>query len=222
MTITLIPARVNSKRLPGKNVMEFCGLPLVAHSIKYAQSSDVVRQVVVSTDDPQVKDIAINLGAMVIDRPKELATDHTPTIAVLQHALEILGDEVQNIILLQPTNPLRPLKLMDEALDYFKQNDLKSLFTVSQMHRKIGQITNGAFQPLNYSIGERSQDIVPTYYENGLLYITKANLIRRGIIFDQNAHPFIVDHHYGTVDIDTQEDLDYAQFIYDKYKTHES
>ena len=152
MTITLIPARANSKRLPGKNVMEFCGLPLVAHSIKYAQSSDVVSQVVVSTDDQQVKDIAINLGAMVIDRPRELGTDHTPTIAVLQHALEILGDEVQNIILLQPTNPLRPLKLMDEALDYFEQNDLKSLFTVSQMHRKIGQITNGAFQPLNYSI----------------------------------------------------------------------
>ncbi|MDA8650787.1 acylneuraminate cytidylyltransferase family protein, partial [Flavobacteriaceae bacterium] len=92
-----------------------------------------------------------------------------------------------------------------------------SLFTVSPNHNKIGHIDQGTFKPLNYTAGMRSQDMTPTYYENGLLYMTHVDLIRQGVIFDQASVPLIVEHPYGQVDIDVPGDLAMAKAIYNIY-----
>jgi N-acylneuraminate cytidylyltransferase len=214
----LIAARAKSKRFPGKNLVSFLDIPLIAHSIKYALAQKEIDQVIVSTNCPEIKSISLKFGAEVIDRPKELATDLSPTIATMQHALEHLGDDIGYLVLLQPTNPLRPRELFSEAIELMKKNNQKSLFTVSPLYKKIGHIEQSKFTPLNYAPGMRSQDLKPSYYENGLLYLTHRDLIKEGIIFDQNSFALIVDHPFGKVDIDTPDDLRYAEFIFNATK----
>ena len=92
------------------------------------------------------------------------------------------------------------------------------MFTVSRDHKKLGKIKDHKFEPFNYKIGQRSQDLEPLYYENGLLYITKAALIKQNIIFNESSYPYIVNHKFANVDIDTQEDFDYAEYILTKTK----
>jgi len=217
-TIAIIPARGGSKRLPGKNLMHLDGIPLIAHSIHLALNSELIDAVFVSTDDVQIKQTALEFGAQVIDRPKDLSGDEQPTITALQHALTILPDTVQTVVLLQPTNPLRPENLLSEAFDLFRSSKADSLMTVSRNHQKFGKIINQKFVPFNYQFGQRSQDLEPLYFENGLLYISSTSLIKQGIIMSQNGLPMLVDHPFAQVDIDTQDDFDYAQFLIQKHR----
>lgn len=212
-TIAIIPARGNSKRLPGKNTKFLGGIPLLAHSIKYAQQFSFIDDIYVSTDNLEIKKVAVQFGAKVIDRPAEISGDFEPTVSALKHVLESLTYEVENVILLQPTNPLRPENLLEEAFQLFLNSNADSLFTISRNHDKLGKIVNHKFEPFNYTIGQRSQDLEPLFYENGLLYISKANLIKNDIIISENALPFEVNHTFAKVDIDTQEDFDYAVFL---------
>lgn len=222
-TIAIIPARGGSKRIPEKNIQLFGGLPLLVHSIQYAlANSEIIDEIYVSTDDDEIKKIALENGAKVIDRPKALSGDFEPTITALKHALETIEDAVENIILLQPTNPLRPDNLLKEAFEIYKKGKYDSLFTVSRNHQKFGKIKDNKFQPFNYAIGQRSQDLEPLFFENGLLYITKASLILKEIIISENAFPFEVNHIFANIDIDTPEDLEYAEYLYQKLMTHNS
>jgi N-acylneuraminate cytidylyltransferase len=139
-----------------------------------------------------------------------------PTVSALKHVLESIEDEVENVVLLQPTNPLRPERLLKEAFERYCKGNYDSLFTVTRNHQKFGKIIGNTFQPFNYKLGQRSQDLEPLFYENGLLYITKASLILKEIIISENAFPFEVNHIFATVDIDTLEDFEYAEYLMDK------
>lgn len=216
-TIAIIPARGGSKRLPEKNIKLLDGLPLIAHSVLFAiANADIIDDIYVSTDDEKIKEIALQYGAKVIDRPAELSGDFEPTVSALKHVLSTV-ETVGNVILLQATNPLRPANLLKEAFGVFQNNNCDSLFTVTKNHQKFGKIVNEKFIPFNYEIGQRSQDLEPLYFENGLLYISKAKLILENIIISENAFPLQVNHPFATVDIDVQEDFDYAEYIL-KYK----
>lgn len=212
-TIAIIPARGGSKRLPGKNTMLLGGIPLLAHSILFAQQQDAITAVYVSTDDASIKEVALHYGAQVIDRPSELSGDLEPTVSALKHVLESLTEKVDTVVVLQPTNPLRPVNLFQEAWQVFTKNQVASLFTVSQSHQKLGKIKEAVFIPFNYKPGQRSQDLEPLYYENGLLYIASAQAILNNEIITKDAFPFVVDHPFARVDIDTQDDFDYAVFL---------
>lgn len=214
-TIAIIPARGGSKRLPNKNIQLLGGIPLIAHSILFAQQHNFIAEVYVSTDDAAIKKVAVHYGASVIDRPAALSGDLEPTVSALKHVLENVSD-VDNVVLLQATNPLRPEKMLAEAFQIFQEKNCDSLFTVSQNQHKLGKINHNKFQPFNYEIGQRSQDLEPLYYENGLLYITKSNLIKKDIIISENAYPYQINHIFATVDIDTQEDFEYAAYLYSK------
>ena len=215
--IVIIPARGGSKRIPEKNIQLFGGLPLLAHSIQYAiANSALVDAIYVSTDDPSIKATALAYGAKVIDRPEHLSGDFEPTITAVQHVLENIGFEVENVILLQPTNPLRPPNLLKDCFEEFQNKKVDSLFTVTRNHQKFGKITSGTFVPFNYEIGQRSQDLEPLYFENGLLYITKAKSILENKIITENAFPYLVNHIFAHVDIDTIEEVEYAEYLYQK------
>jgi N-acylneuraminate cytidylyltransferase len=222
-TIAIIPARGGSKRIPEKNIQLFGGLPLLVHSIQYAiANSDIIDGVYVSTDDNEIKKIALENGAKVIDRPIQFSGDFEPTISALKHVLESIEIDVQNVILLQPTSPLRPDNLLKEAFEIYKKGIYNSLFAVTRNHHKLGKIIENKFQPFNYSIGQRSQELEPLFFENGLLYIIKTSLIFDDVIISENAFPFEVNHIFANVDIDTQEDLEYGEYLYQKLKTHNS
>ena len=214
--IAIIPARGGSKRLPNKNTLLLDGIPLIAHSIIYAlNNKTIIDAVFVSTDDEKIKEIAIKYGAKVIDRPNELSGDLEPTVSALKHCLESINDSsIENVILLQPTNPLRPENLLREAYQVYNENCYDSLFTVTRNNQKFGKIKNNKFVPFNYEIGQRSQDLEPLFFENGLLYITNSKSIKKGEIISKNAFPFIINHIFAQVDIDTQEDFDYAEYLY--------
>jgi CMP-N-acetylneuraminic acid synthetase len=221
--IAIIPARRGSKRLPYKNNLLFGGIPLIAHSILFAQQNkDIVDEIYVSTDDEAIKKIALDYGAQVIDRPEYLSGDFEPTITAVQHALDVIPYAVDTVVLLQATNPLRPENLLREAFERYRISDSDSLFTVTRNHQKLGKISNQCFEPYNYTIGQRSQDLEPLYFENGLLYISKAKLIKEGKIFSQNSIPYEVNHIFASIDIDTQDDFDYAEYLYQKIITHNS
>jgi len=214
-TIAIIPARGGSKRLPGKNILPLGDKPLVAHSILYAKDNNsIVDEVYVTTDCPEIKAVALQFGAKVIDRPAALSGDFEPTVSALKHALDVIGNTVQNVILLQPTNPLRPKNLLEEAWKMYVSGDHDSLMTVSQNHQKFGKIENKKFIPFNYEFGQRSQDLEPLFFENGLLYITKAELILNDMIVGENGFPFEVNHPFASVDIDTKEDFQYAEYLF--------
>jgi CMP-N-acetylneuraminic acid synthetase len=215
-TIAIIPARGGSKRLPGKNIKLLGGIPLIAHSILYAQNNAFVDSVYVSTDDAEIKNIALEYGAIVIDRPVILSGDLEPTVSALKHVLQNINEDFENVVLLQVTNPLRPQNLLKEAFALFQERKCDSLFTVSRNEHKLGKIQENTFIPFNYSIGQRSQDLEPLYYENGLLYISKAKLILENEIISQNAYPLEVKHPFAKVDIDTQEDFEYAEYLFHK------
>lgn len=218
-TIAIIPARGGSKRFPEKNIQQLGELPLLAHSILYAQAHKVIiDDIYVSTDNEEIKKIAMQFGAKVIDRPLSISGDLEPTGSALKHVLQSIETDVENVILLQATNPLRPQNLLIEAFEVYQKENHDSLFTVSRNHQKLGKIKNDKFIPFNYSIGQRSQDLEPLFFENGLLYMTKASLILNDIIISENACPFEVNHIFAQVDIDTPEDLDYAKYLFQKNK----
>ncbi|WP_232827388.1 acylneuraminate cytidylyltransferase family protein [Winogradskyella aurantiaca] len=216
--VVVIPARGASKRLKNKNLRSLGGYSLLTHSILYALSSLKDIPVFVSTEDENIKKEAQKYGAQVIDRPIELAMDETTTVEVIQHAIDSIAFDVEDVILLQPTNPLRPQGILYSALKAYKSRGSNSLFTVSPQLKKLGEINDHRFVPRNYQPGQRSQDMNPWYYENGLLYIASRDIIKSGQLITREAHPYIVDHIFGTVDIDTATDLDYAEFIFSHYR----
>jgi sialic acid synthase SpsE/CMP-N-acetylneuraminic acid synthetase len=211
--MAIIPARGGSKRLPNKNMILLGGIPLIAHSINYAKENQIDK-IVVSTDDDLIKEIALQYGAEVMDRPMALSTDNSPTIDTIKHVIENVAGNYDYLVVLQPTNPLRPKNLLQEAFKKIKEGNFDSLMTVTRNEQKFGKITNGKFEPYNYALGQRSQDVEPLYYENGLLYIAKPSLILEGKLLGENHVPFIVNNPYAKVDIDTQDDFEYAEYLF--------
>lgn len=215
-TIAIIPARGGSKRLPQKNIKLLGNIPLIAHSILYAKEHNFISDVYVSTDDESIKKIALEFEAKVIDRPLALSGDFEPTVSALKHVLETIDEVIENVVLLQATNPLRPESLLQNAFEIFESKKVSSLFTITQNHYKLGRIQKDVFIPFNYTIGQRSQDLEPLFYENGLLYISKAKLILDHIIISEDAYPLQVNHVFASLDIDTQEDFEYAEYLLNK------
>tara|TARA_R100000306_G_C4376635_1_gene142206 strand:- start:2149 stop:2823 length:675 start_codon:yes stop_codon:yes gene_type:complete len=215
--IVIIPARGGSKRLPKKNLLQLAGKTLLAHSIEYALKHVWIDKIFVSTDDEAIKIEAQKLGVEVVERPADLSTDFEPVITALQHVLDQMDAKPENVILLQPTNPLRPEKLLEKSFAIYMKEGYDSLMTVTPLIKKLGKIENHKFTSINYKLGQRSQDLDPLYFENGLLYIIKAEVIRGGSLLSNNNYAFITEHPFGKIDIDTEEDLLQAEFYLSKF-----
>lgn len=213
--LVLIPARAGSQRLPEKNMRQLGDKPLLGHSIAYALKNGLSK-IVVTSNDAAVLDFATQLEVQVIERPDALAGHEEPVVTALQHAVDQSQKEYDAVILLQPTNPLRPERLLKEAMAVFEREDCDSLMTVSRNEHKLGTISNNRFIPYNYKMGQRSQDLEPLYFENGLLYIFKTELLKEGKLLGENNYPLIVDHPFAEIDIDTEADFKKAE-MYLKY-----
>ncbi|MBV7268546.1 acylneuraminate cytidylyltransferase family protein [Winogradskyella luteola] len=217
-TLTIIPARRGSKRIPRKNLRKLNGLSLIEHSIIYAQNNiEYTQHICISTDDSEILKVAKKYNVDVVKRPKELSGDLATTVSAIKHVLQTLDNNYENVVLLQPTNPLRPKNLLKEAYGIYSKSKSDSLITVSKNDKKLGKITDGKYIPYSYKMGQRSQDIDPLYFENGLLYITKASLILEDKILSDSNIAFIVDHPYSLVDIDEEDDFKFAEFVLNNY-----
>ena len=174
--------------MPRKNVKPFQGHPLVAHSIRYAQSAPSVTAVFVSTDDGEIAQISQEYGAQVIDRPPELSGDTATTESAITHALDVWQADPgmpDIIILLQATSPLRPQGSLEDALSHFTQGGFDSLLSLSPTHRFFWRIAGDQAQAeYDFQHRPRRQDMSSEdirYVENGSVYIfTRAHFQKTG------------------------------------------
>jgi len=214
--LVIIPARANSKRLPGKNMKLLLGKPLIQYSIDTALSIFDKTNIWINSDDLDIIALAKNSNIQSLIRPGNLSTDFTPTIDVLKHHVNHLINEnivFDAIILLQPTNPFRDKNFVQNSIRIFENSERESLATFSKSEKKLGRIRNNNFEPINYSPGQRSQDLNSNYYENGLLYIIKTNSILKGEIITRDVYPLICNNIEASVDIDTLEDFVFAETL---------
>lgn len=214
MIIAVIPARGGSKRLPRKNVKHFAGYPLIAYSILAAKHAQQVNQVIVSSDDHDILEIASQFGAAACQRPAELSTDTSTIGSVLQHVLSSVEQPCEAVVLLQPSNVLRPPGLVNTMINHFLQTSgIDSMITVSANDRKVGSIKGGFFVP-EYIPETRSQDLSPSYFENGVVYISSPAIVASGQVFGEKIVPFIIDEIYALGDIDTEDDFRLAECLF--------
>lgn len=226
----IITARGGSKGIPGKNIKELAGKPLIAYTIEAAQKSGVFDRLIVSTDDEKIAEVAKQYGCEVpFMRPVELAGDTTPHTPVLIHAITWLYDNENYkpdfVMILQPTAPLRNAIHIREAVALLDQNNADSVVSVSEVpshHHPRWQHTIDVYNRMAIFTGEpfteivrRKQDLSKTYARNGAIYVFKTNLL-----FDSIKPNFYGNHVTAyimkpeeSVNIDTMEDWQEAERI---------
>lgn len=220
MIVAVIPARGGSKRLKRKNVLPFCGHPLIAYAIALARRAPSISRCIVTTEDLEIAEVARREGAEVVDRPVELAGDSTPTADAILHAVEHMRDRatVTGVATLQPTNPLRPVDVLERAIKRFEKEPCDSLISVSRRKLKVGEVVDGYFRP-GYRMGAASIEIPPTFVVNGLFYLTKIDtLISRRQLCGERILAFETDPPFDQVDIDDETDFMVGECIYEKTK----
>lgn len=219
----LIPARGGSIGIPGKNVKDLAGKPLIAHSIEAGQKSNVIDSVIVSTDDEEIADVAEEHGARVpFRRPSDLATDEAPTSPVVAHALEKLaerGESHEEIVLLQPTSPLRTATNIDEAYDLYSSREADSLISAYPTTETRWRSTEEGAIQLNYT-GEskRRQDRSPEYIINGAIYITDVDAYWESEELVTGTTVIYEMDEIASIDIDTPFDLWLAEQVLTEWK----
>ena len=216
-TLGIIPARGGSQGIPRKNIRDLCGKPLIAYTIEAALNSRI-EQVVVSTEDAEIARFAQSLGARIVLRPPELASNDTPTLPVLQHALESIGDMFDAVITLQPTSPLRSSVHIDTSIALFEKHpEADSLVSVVPIpHSMIPDSamtldTSGYLSPFAAgAVTLRRQDKPIYYARNGAaIYITRKQHLKN-FIWGGRILPYIMGK-LESIDIDDLEDWRLAE-----------
>jgi len=215
----IIPARGGSKGVPGKNIKLLDGKPLIWYTIQSARCSKVFSEIILSTENQEIAEIAMGMGLSVPSlRPKELADDSSKSIDVVLHCLnEQLnrGLTYDAVILLQPTSPFREERLIENALRIFGDRNADSLVTV----RKVPDHFNPHWvfesdeqKMLRISTGEneiisRRQDLPQSFYRDGQLYITSTEVILKNhSFFGQRLTYFDNEFEGAEINIDTMND----------------
>lgn len=213
-SLCVIPARGGSKRIPRKNIKEFMGKPIIWYPIQ--ASLKVFDTTVVSTDDEEIKEIALNAGAMVVDRPRELADDFTPTGVVAAETAKLFpGYDIIGMI--YPTAVFVTPQLLTRAIN--ELGDADSIFTVIKYGHPIQRalkIEDGKMQFVSMEArNTRTQDLEPMYNDAGQLYIMKRDpLIEHKNMYFENMRPLIIGEHEAQ-DMDTLEDWRMAEIKYE-------
>jgi N-acylneuraminate cytidylyltransferase len=221
--LCVIPARGGSKRIPRKNIKEFCGKPIIAYSIEAALNSGCFDHVIVSTDDEEIAEVASSYGASTpFIRPDQLSNDFAGTIPVIKHAIEWFDEHDQSpsdVCCLYATAPfVSPVSIV-RAYEQMLTTDAEYCFTVTSYTFPIQRAIRFSeenrvemFYPENFN--QRSQDLEEAYHDAGQFYWGRAHTWKNEqILFSDRASPFIIPR-YLVQDIDTLEDWLLAELMY--------
>lgn len=223
MKLAVIPARGGSKRIPRKNIKEFCGKPMIVWSIEAAIESDCFDQIIVSTDDAEIADVARQYGATVpFIRPVELSDDHTGTIPVIRHAIEWLKDRAQiaeQVCCLYATAPFVTAEGIRRGMSTLADTDCDYAFSVTSyafpIQRAIRLTEQGRvemFSPEHFNT--RSQDLEEAYHDAGQFYWGRAEAwLNNRMIFSPASASVVLPRHC-VQDIDTPEDWARAEWLF--------
>ena len=222
----IIPARGDSKGVPGKNIKMLAGKPLLQYTTDIALQSDLLEKVIVSSDDDTIIKIALGLGtAIPFKRPSNLAEDKSPMLLVIQHALEYFkneGVEYDAVCLLQVTSPIRTLAYLNSALKKFIQNDVDSLVSVREVPHEYNPhwtFISNENQHLQIATGEkeiitRRQDLPKVYHRDGSIYITKTSVILDHNSLYGKTTAYLENKEPSYVNIDNLEDWKKAENLF--------
>lgn len=223
MKLCVIPARGGSKRIPRKNIKEFCGQPMISYSIKAALASECFDQVIVSTDDGEIAKVAKSFGATVpFFRPEELSDDHTGTAVVIKHAIEWFeqnGHMPTEVCCLYATAPFVQASSIQQSYMQMQNEYAEFCFSVTSFAFPIQRAIKinshqrvEMFSPENFA--KRSQDLDEVYHDAGQFYWGAANAWKQQkTIFSDITSPYILPR-YLVQDIDTDEDWQRAELMY--------
>ena len=217
--LAVIPARGGSKRLPGKNILDLCGKPIIAWSIEAGLNSSYIDKVVVSSDDDDILETAKRFKAEIIKRPKQLASDTTSSFEVVKHAIDNL-ESYDYVVLLQPTSPLRNNQHINKAIEFLEEKKADSIISVCEVdHSPLWSNTLQEDFSMNTfikeeAINKRSQDLEKYYRLNGAIYICEINkfLKEREFFLGENVYAFIMNREHS-IDIDEKIDLEFARIL---------
>lgn len=222
--IGLIPARGGSKGILHKNIAPCAGKPLLWYTCESALKSSALARVVLSTDDAEIGALGEKFGVEVpFLRPVKIAGDETPTIAVMQNILKWLDaekSEIDAIVLLQPTSPLRTFRHIDEACALFRESRANTVVSVTPIpHRyhpqSLMQIDGERVLPYQGDriVPKRRQDLMPLYARNGpAILICSTETLREGLLYGELTFAYVMNDEEST-DIDTPSDLIIAEFL---------
>jgi len=218
--LAVIPARGGSKGIKNKNIKSFCGLPLIAHTINQAKKVNYIDQIIVSTDNDNIKEIALKYGAKVpFKRPKILSDDNATNIDVVLHAIGKLNSDI--FILLQPTSPLRTSIDIDQSLQLLFKNQVKIVISTCKVKnynfsftlKNSGFISNS--KQLN-TLSTNRQDHEQYFSVNGAVYAGHSNYFSK-------SKSFLTPNTYSyemplsrSVDIDDMTDWEFAKKLFNQ------
>ena len=224
MNLCVIPARGGSKRIPGKNIKDFCGKPIIAYSIEAAMASGCFAKVVVSTDDDAIAEVALSLGAEVpFRRPPEISNDHASSGVVMSHAVGWFaerGETFEYVCMLYATAPFVGPDRLAEALGMLRERpDCSYCFTAVEfpapIQRALRRDERGLaamFQPENYE--KRSQDLEPAFHDAGQFYWGRPEAwAENRPVFLEPALMYVMPRSH-VEDIDTPDDWVRAERLF--------
>lgn len=217
----IIPARGGSKGVPGKNKKVLGAKPLIAYTIEAAIQSQLLTDIMISTDDPEIQQMGKDCNIQVpFLRPADLASDTAKSIDVAKHALEFMeenGNFYDAVCLLQPTVPFRKEGSIDEAISKFQNMGLDSLVSVLPVPHEFNPhwVFVEKEGELSISTGDleiitRRQELPPAYHRDGSIYITAKSVIAQGSFYGSKLG-YVISNPENHVNIDTLEDWKQAE-----------
>jgi CMP-N,N'-diacetyllegionaminic acid synthase len=211
--MAIIPARGGSKGIPLKNLKSLNGKPLLDYSINGSLKSKFITRTIVSSDHPKILKRAEKLGAEIIKRPKNLATDLSQLEPVMEHCLnyfKLKENYIPDIIiLLQNTSPLRTKKHIDNSLSIFLDSKFDSMMSCYNSHYFLWILKNNELIPKNHNPKNRPnrQQMNNQFIENGAIYITTYNAFKKSHCRISGRIGLFEMQQKVSIDIDTKSDL---------------
>jgi len=223
--LAIIPARGGSKRIPRKNILNLNGKPLLSYSIEAGLNSRYIDEVIVSSDDNEILDIALNYGCNIIKRPSYLSSDTAITFDVIKHTIENIEIDYDYIVLLQPTSPLRDATHIDEAIELLISKESDAVISVCEMeHSPLW--SNTLDETLSMKsflkkevLNKRSQDLDTYFRLNGAIYICDREILlkEKSFFIKENIFAYKMSRE-TSIDIDEMIDFDIAKIIIKRLK----
>ena len=219
--IAIIPARGGSKGLPGKNIKDLLGKPMIAYTIEEALKSKYITDVFISTDCQEIEKVAVEYGAKSLFlRPEFLASDNAKAVDNYIYTIDRLNQEfdyeIVEFIVLQPTSPLRIKDDIDNAIELFKNKKADSVISYTEEHHPVEwhkYITeDGRFENIFKEKLLNRQEIKPSFYPNGAVFVFKYEMIKQKKYYTDKSYSYIMPRN-RSADVDTIEDFKYIEFL---------
>ncbi len=219
--IAIIPARGGSKGLPGKNIKDLLGKPMIAYTIEEALKSKYITDVFISTDCQEIEKVAVEYGAKSLFlRPEFLASDNAKAVDNYIYTIDRLNQEfdyeIVEFIVLQPTSPLRIKDDIDNAIELFKNKKADSVISYTEEHHPVEwhkYITeDGRFENIFKEKLLNRQEIKPSFYPNGAVFVFKYEMIKQKKYYTNKSYSYVMPRN-RSADVDTIEDFKYIEFL---------